>query len=47
MVSYAYLRVSTDAQYVNNQKHGLLEYANRMDLVNLVFVEDANGVNGS
>ncbi|MGF1688404.1 recombinase family protein [Photobacterium japonica] len=41
MASYAYLRISTDAQDVNNQKHGILEYANRMGLVNLVFVEDA------
>ena len=41
MASYAYLRVSTDAQDVNNQKHGILEYANRMGLVNLAFVEDA------
>ncbi|MGF1727518.1 recombinase family protein [Photobacterium nomapromontoriensis] len=41
MTSYAYLRISTDAQDVNNQKHGILEYANRMGLVNLAFVEDA------
>lgn len=41
MASYAYLRISTDAQDVNNQKHGILEYANRMGLVNLAFVEDA------
>lgn len=40
MASYAYLRISTDAQDVNNQKHGILEYANRMGLVNLAFVED-------
>lgn len=40
MASYAYLRVSTDDQDVNNQKHGILEYANRMGLVNLAFVED-------
>ncbi|PSU88712.1 recombinase family protein [Photobacterium kishitanii] len=41
MASYAYLRISTDAQDVNNQKHGILEYANRMGLVNLAFVKDA------
>lgn len=41
MAAYAYLRISTDAQDVNNQKHGILEYANRMGLVNLAFVEDA------
>ncbi|OBU30156.1 recombinase family protein [Photobacterium kishitanii] len=41
MAFYAYLRISTDAQDVNNQKHGILEYANRMGLVNLAFVEDA------
>ncbi|HIF9225883.1 recombinase family protein [Photobacterium damselae subsp. damselae] len=41
MPSYAYLRVSTDAQDVNNQKHGILEYANRLAIVNLAFIEDA------
>ena len=30
---YAYLRVSTDAQDVANQRHGLLEYANEKGLV--------------
>lgn len=40
MANYAYLRVSTDSQDVNNQKHGILEYSNRLGLSNLVFVED-------
>jgi DNA invertase Pin-like site-specific DNA recombinase len=38
---YAYLRVSTDAQDVANQKHGVLEYANGRGLANLRFVEDS------
>lgn len=40
-VVYAYLRVSTDAQDVANQKHGVLEYANSHGLGQLLFVEDA------
>ena len=40
MAHYAYLRVSTDSQDVNNQKHGILEHSNRLGLSNLVFVED-------
>ena len=28
MVAYAYLRVSCDHQDVDNQRHGILEYAN-------------------
>nr|WP_269782791.1 recombinase family protein [Photobacterium carnosum] len=40
IANYAYLRVSTDSQDVNNQKHGILEYSNRLGLSNLVFVED-------
>lgn len=39
-VHYAYLRVSTDEQDVNNQKHGILEYANAHHIAGLVFVED-------
>ena len=39
--SYAYLRVSTDAQDVDNQRHGVLEYANSHGLAGLVFVEDS------
>lgn len=37
---YAYLRVSTDEQDVDNQKHGILEYANANGMAGLVFVED-------
>lgn len=40
MANYAYLRVSTDQQDVNNQRHGILEYANRLGLAGLHFVED-------
>lgn len=40
MANYAYLRVSGDTQDVNNQKHGILEYSNRIGLSNLDFVED-------
>lgn len=40
MTTYAYLRVSTDAQDVNHQRHGVLEYANAHRLGPLVFVED-------
>lgn len=40
MVAYAYLRVSTDHQDVSNQRHGILEYANRKNLGHLDFVED-------
>lgn len=41
MTVYAYLRVSTDAQDVANQKHGLLEYANDTGLVPVKIVEDS------
>lgn len=40
MACFAYLRVSTDQQDVANQRHGLLEYANRQHLAPLTFVED-------
>ena len=40
MAIYAYLRVSTDAQDLENQKHGILEYANALNLGKGVFVED-------
>lgn len=39
-VVYAYLRVSTGQQDVDNQKHGILEYANQMRLGAVVFIED-------
>jgi DNA invertase Pin-like site-specific DNA recombinase len=40
MTIYAYLRISTDKQDVDNQRHGLLEYANTHKLVPLEFRED-------
>ncbi len=40
MVAYAYLRVSSDHQDVDNQRHGILEYANACGLSSLHFVED-------
>jgi DNA invertase Pin-like site-specific DNA recombinase len=40
MTIYAYLRVSTDKQDIDNQRHGLLEYANSHKLVPLEFRED-------
>jgi DNA invertase Pin-like site-specific DNA recombinase len=40
MANYAYLRVSTNKQDVDNQRHGLLEYANHHHLVPLAFRED-------
>ena len=39
MAVYAYLRVSTDRQDVQNQRHGILEYANVRNLGSLEFVE--------
>ena len=41
MATYAYLRVSTDAQDGENQKHGILEYANTHDLGKVIYVEDS------
>ena len=40
MASVAYLRVSTDRQDVDNQRHGILEYANKQGITDLTFVED-------
>ena len=40
MATYAYLRVSTDEQDLESQKHGILEYANAHDLDKVVYVED-------
>ena len=40
MAVYAYLRVSTDRQDVQGQRHGILEYANACQLGSLTFVED-------
>ncbi len=39
-MNYAYLRISTDSQDVDNQRHGILEYANGHSLTGLHFVED-------
>lgn len=40
MANYAYLRVSTDQQDVDNQRHGILEYCNKNKIIELDFVED-------
>ncbi|MEC4988846.1 MAG: recombinase family protein [Oscillatoria sp. PMC 1068.18] len=41
MVIYAYLRVSTNQQDVDNQRHGILEYANQKNLGHLKFISDS------
>lgn len=40
MTVFAYLRVSTNRQDVDNQRFGILEYANACNLGSLRFVED-------
>lgn len=40
MTIYAYLRVSTNQQDVENQRHGILEYANQKSLGHLEFISD-------
>lgn len=40
MPTYAYIRVSTDAQDLNNQRHGVIEYAKKNGLEPLSFFED-------
>ena len=40
MANYAYLRVSTDQQDVDNQRYGILEYANKHGINQLSFIED-------
>lgn len=42
MASYAYLRVSTDQQDVDKQKHGILEYANQHGITGMKFIEDTS-----
>ena len=37
---YGYIRVSTQKQDFNNQKHGILEYANNNDLGSINFIEE-------
>ncbi len=47
MANYAYLRVSTDQQDIEKQKHGILLYANQRGISGLEFVEDvASGTIG-
>ena len=41
MANYGYLRVSTDQQDVQNQKHGVLEYANKNGFAGMAFIEDS------
>ena len=41
MPTYAYLRVSTDRQDVDNQRYGILDYANTHGLTPVQFVQDA------
>ncbi len=41
MANYAYLRVSTNAQDVENQKLGVLDYCNRQGIAPIDFVEDS------
>lgn len=41
MANFAYLRVSTDAQDVDNQRHGILEYCNAHHINAIQFVEDS------
>ncbi len=40
MAVYAYLRVSTDQQDVDNQRHGILNYCNSHNLTQISFIED-------
>lgn len=40
MTTYAYLRVSTDQQDADNQRHGVLEYCNGASLGKVEWVED-------
>ena len=42
MTVYAYLRVSNDREDVDNQRRGLLDYANRQGWGTLHFIEDAS-----
>ena len=40
MANYAYIRVSTDKQDIENQRHGIFEYAHRKNIPGLSFIED-------
>jgi putative DNA-invertase from lambdoid prophage Rac len=39
-MTYGYIRVSTEKQDFNNQKHGILEYANKHNLGHIEFIEE-------
>lgn len=39
-MNYAYLRVSTNQQDVDNQRYGILEYCNKHQITDLQFIED-------
>jgi len=39
--TYAYIRVSTDKQDLENQRYAILEYANKKKLGNVDFIEEA------
>jgi len=41
MTAYAYVRISTDHQDLDNQRHGILEYANTRGIGAVKFIEDA------
>jgi DNA invertase Pin-like site-specific DNA recombinase len=40
MATYAYIRVSTDKQDLDNQRHGVIEYAKKHNLEPITFFED-------
>lgn len=40
MSTYAYIRVSTDKQDLDNQRHGVIEYAQKNKLEPLTFIDD-------
>ena len=40
MATFAYIRVSTDKQDLDNQRHGVIEYAKKNKLEPLTFFED-------
>jgi DNA invertase Pin-like site-specific DNA recombinase len=42
MTNYAYLRVSTDQQDIENQKLGILDYCNKNNFSSLKFMEDTS-----
>jgi len=42
MTNYAYLRVSTDKQDIENQKLGILDYCNKNNVSSLKFIEDTS-----